>query len=215
MLGQLIEEFLQSIQELVIQITGLATNSGVARGEAGSGEVLGEIIDFFPLRESIEKYRHRPAIHGKHAHAKQVTGNAGHLTANQADHLPTRRQGPIQQLFHRHHVGDIVCQRGKVIQPVRVGNELVIMHVFRNFFVSPMEEAHIRNRLGDDLSFQFQYQAQHAMRRGMARTHVQDQLLPDNIGGRFLVSFDLLRSAGSVIRGFYFTDHGAHERQSE
>ena len=152
MLGQLIEEFLQPIQKVVIQVTGLATDAGVARGETGSGKVLGEVVDFFPFREGVEKNRHRPAIHGKNAHAEQVTGNAGHLTANQADHLPTRRQGPIQQLFHRHHVGDIVCQRGKVIQPVRVGNELVIMHVFRNFFVSPMEEPHVRDRFGDDLS---------------------------------------------------------------
>ena len=66
-----------------------------------------------------------------------------YLAAQHPQCLATLGQLPAHQLLHRTGIGDVVGQWRKVIQPVRVGHELVVMHVLRDLLVTPVEKADI------------------------------------------------------------------------
>src|SRR5207302_6306222 len=112
-----------------------------------------------------------------------MRGDSRQLAADYADELAPRWQLFIdaEQLFHCEHIGDIIRERRKVIQSIRIGNELGIGHVLGDFFVAAMQITDIRNSLGDDLTIHLQDDAQHAMRRWMRRPHVQDHLFAVNV----------------------------------
>ena len=99
--------------------------------------------------------------------------------ADHADVLAARRQilFDAEQFFHRERVGDVVGQRREIIQPVRVRDELGVGHVLGDFFVAAMQITDVRVGLGDDLAVEFEHDAEHAVRGGMRRPHVQDHLL--------------------------------------
>ena len=98
-----------------------------------------------------------------------MRGNSRQLAANDADELTARRQILFdpQKFLHSERIGDIVRQRGKIIQPIRVRDELGVSHVLGDFFIAAMQEADIRCRFGDDLAVQLEDDAQDSMRRRM------------------------------------------------
>ena len=69
--------------------------------------------------------------------------------------MASRRQFPAHQLLDRTGVGNIVGKRCEVIQPVRVGNELVVMHVLGDLLIPSMQEAHVGVGLRDDFAVEF------------------------------------------------------------
>ena len=73
-----------------------------------------------------------------------------------------------------------------------------------------MQETDVRIGLGDDFAVQFEDQAQHAMRRRMARPHVQHQLFPDDVFGHLFHRFEVSSRAGGDIWGLDFTGDSRH-----
>ena len=161
------------------QIADLAADARVAGGEARAGERLDQVVDFLALGEGVEEERHRAGVHRQRAHAEQVRGDARQLAAQHADDLAARRDGPAHELLDRERVGDVVGQRGEVIEPVRVGHELVVGHVLGDFFVAAMEVADVGHGLGDDLAVELEQDAQHAVGAGVGRPHVERQRLAE------------------------------------
>ena len=138
-----------------------------------------KIIEFFALGEGVKKDRHRAEIERHRAEPEQVRGDARRFAANRANGLAARRQFPAHQFFHRERVGDVVRKRRQIIEPIRVGNELVVLHVLGDLFVAAMEEADIGRRFGDHFAIQFEHEPQDAVRGGMRRPHVEDHFLAD------------------------------------
>ena len=155
------------------QIANLTADARVGSGETRAGQKLEEIIEFLALGEGVEKDRHRAEIERHRAQAEQMGRDARHFAADHADRLATRRQFPAHQFLDGERVGDVVRERREVIQPVRVGDELVVLHVLRDLFVAAMQIADIGRRLGDHLAIQLQDEPQNAMRRRMRRPHVE------------------------------------------
>ena len=127
-------------------VAELAADAGVGGGETGAGELLAEVVDLFPLGEGVEENGHRADVHGADADAEHVGGNAGEFAAEHAQGLAARRQRPAHQFFDGAGVGDVVGERSEVVQPVRVGHELVVVHVFRDLLVAAVEETDVRDR---------------------------------------------------------------------
>ena len=111
-------------------------------------------------------------------------------------------------------VGDVVGERREVIQPVRVGHELVVVHVLGDLFVAAMQVADVRRGLGDDLAVHLQDEPQHAVRGRMRRPHVEDQLLAEQIG-RGAGQLRGFCSARQRIRSFEFVRRESHESAAE
>ena len=131
------------------------------------------------MLEGVEEDGHGPDVHGVGPDAEEVRRNTGQLATNNPDGLAARRQLPPHEFFHRQGIGHVVGQRGKVIKPVRVGHELVVLHVLCDLLVATMQVADIGVRLGDDLTVEFEHDAQHAVSRRVGWTHVDGQGLPE------------------------------------
>ena len=129
-------------------VAELAADAGVGGGETGAGELFAEVVNFFALGHGVEENGHRADVHGADADAEHVGGKPGQFAAQHAQGLAARRQRPAHEFFHGTGVGDVVGQRREVIQAVRVGHELVVVHVFRDFLIAAVEEADVRVRLG-------------------------------------------------------------------
>ena len=123
------------------------------------------------------------------------------FAADHADRLAARRQFPAHQLLDGERVGDVVRERREVIQPVRVGDELVVLHVLRDLFVAAMQIADIRRRLGDHLAIQFEHQPQDAVRGRVRRAHVEDHLFAEIVARlRICLRLHGCGRAGRVLR---------------
>ena len=182
---------------------GLAADTGVAGRETGPGHQLHQIVNFFPLREGVEEERHRPEVHPQAADHEKVRGDAGQLAADHPDGFAAGGEFPSHEFLDRQGVGDVIGNRGEIVQPVGVGDELVVLHVLGDLFIPPVEVADLGSRLGHHLAGEFHDQAQDAMRGGMRGAHVEDQLLAHQLAG-FLQS---LSAAPQRILVFQYRRH--------
>ena len=174
-----VQEFAALLDPARRQVARNAADARVAGGEPRAGQGFDQIINLFALGEGVQENRQRADIHRERAQPEQMRGDAGEFAADDADVLAARRQVLVDpvQFFHRERVGDVVGQRREIIQPIRVGDELGVGHVLGDFFIAAMEITDVGSGLGDDLAVQFQHDAQHAVRGGMRRPHVQDHFL--------------------------------------
>ena len=197
------EEFVAELQQLLGETLGkianLASNAGVARRETRPGEKLAKIVDRLALGEGVEEDGHRADVHGVGTEAEEVGRDARHLAADRADRLAARREFPAHQLFHREGVSDVVGERSEVIEPVRVGHELVVLHVLGDLLVTAVQETDVGISLGDDFAVEFENETKHPVRRRVRGPHVENELFPDQILGRRLIALEGLGAGARVL----------------
>jgi hypothetical protein len=151
-------------------------DAGIARGEARAGEFLEQFVEFLALGETIHKHRPGARIDAEGAEAHEVRGDARELGGDDADRLTARRHLEFGEALDRDGVGHVVRERGEVVQPVRVGHELVVGHVLRDLLVAAVQVADDRVALRQDLAVEFHLQAEHAVGRRMRRAHRERHL---------------------------------------
>jgi hypothetical protein len=134
---------------------------------------------------------HAPDIDAEGAEAHQVRRDARHLRGDHADRLAARRHLELREALDRDGVGHVVGERGEVVQPVRVGHELVVGHVLGDLLVAAVQVADHRVGLGHDLAVELQLEAQHAVGRRMRRAHRE----------RHLLRLEFLRRGGGLRGG--------------
>jgi len=78
------------------------------------------------------------------------------------------------ELLDGRHVGHVVRDRRQVVPPVGVRDELVVAVGLRDLLHPAVEEADVELGLLDELAPQCEDDAQHAVRRGVGRAHVED-----------------------------------------
>ena len=138
-----------------------------------------QIINGFTLGESVEEDCHCPHVHGVGSYPEEVGGNAGQFATNGPNGLTPGRELPTHQFLDSEGVGHVVGQGSKVVQSVGVGDELVILHVFGDFFITAVQKADIRVSFGDLFAVEFEDEAKHAMGCRVRWPHVQDELFTD------------------------------------
>jgi len=84
------------------------------------------------------------------------------------------------------------------------------MHVLGDLFIAAMQVAHHRISLGDDLTVQLQHQAQHAVRGGMGRAHVQRQPFTDQVSHGLFPAFQVQRGLGGWVERFDLAGDSGH-----
>ena len=70
-------------------------------------------------------------------------------------------------------------ERGKIIEPVGIRHELVVLHVLGDFLIAAVEKTDVRHRLDDDFAVELKHEPQHAMGRRVRRAHVEHHLFPN------------------------------------
>ena len=173
-----------------------AADAGVARGEAGAGEFFEERVELLALVEGVHEHRPRAGIHRVDADAEEVGRDAGHLAGEHADRFAAGGQLEAGEFLDGDRVGDVVGERGEVVQAVRVRDELVIRHVLGDLLVAAVQVADDRVALHDLIAVELEAQAEHAVRGRVGRTHVQGHVL----------SAQFFRTGGDVADGDFLGD---------
>ena len=107
------------------------------------------------------------------AQPDQVRSNALKLHQDHTQGLGARRHIQVNQFLDRHTIRQVVAHRVHVIEAVGHHFGLLIGLGFHVLFDAGVQETDIGNAVDDDLAIQLQQQAQHAVRGGMLRAHVQ------------------------------------------
>ena len=130
------------------------------------------------ILEGVEEDGGRPEIQGVGTQPEDVRADARQLAADDPDGLTARGHVQVQQRLHRESEPDVGAQRREVVHPIGIGDELQVGAVLGDLLHAPMQVADVRHAFLDPLSVELEHQAQHAVRRGVGRPHVDG----DNVG---------------------------------
>src|SRR5207237_7040162 len=127
--------------------------------------------------ERVEEYGHRADIQCLRPQPELMADDPLDLRHDGAQELSPLRHRNVHQLLDRATIGEVVVHRADIIQPVRVGDELMVGAIFRQLLYPSMQKSHDRRGLDNPLSFQFQNYFQDAVSARVLRAHVEEQLL--------------------------------------
>ncbi len=139
-----------------------------------AGDVFVNLHDLFALAEAVEEHGHRAEIDGVRAEPHEVRSDAGQFGEQHADVLRALGNFEPDELFGRQAVAQIVRERSEIIDAVGERDRLRIRLRFAGFFDAGVQVADLRIGLQHDFAVQLENHAQHAVRRGVLRPHIED-----------------------------------------
>ena len=113
-----------------------------------------------------------------------MAGYAVQLAEDDADVLGALRYLQIKQLFDGHAVGLLCQELRQVVGPVLIADGRAVVHVLRKLLRATVHVADVRLDIDDTLTIDCQHHAEHAVRTGVLRPHVDVDI--DRIRPAFL-----------------------------
>ena len=160
--------------EAVVRLVEQAADAEGVRGEPRAAVLLENLERFFALAQAVEHRRDGADIERVRAQPQQVAGDAVQLREDHADALRARRRFHVQQLLHRQAVAQSVGDRRHVVHAVHVGIELRVGAVLGDLLHAAVQVADDALGPQDLLAVQLEDDAQHPVRGGVLRAHVED-----------------------------------------
>ena len=201
MFGKRLQKFAQAIDQRRREIAVHSPDPKIIQRQARAAELFEKVEQDFPFAERPEEHRHGPNIQGLRTQPEEMADDPLNLSHDRPDVFGPFRDRDAHQFFNGTHVGVIVRHGAHVVQAIRMRNDLHVMEPFRKLLHATVQIPHVGNGLGDSLAVQFQHHAQHAVRAGMLRSHVQQQF------GRALGRFRLItgqKDVPLILRNFAF-----------
>ena len=161
-------------------------------GQPRAAIFLEDFQNLFALAETIEDRRERADIERMRPEPEQVAGDALQFRENRAHHSRARRRFGTQQFFDGFAIAQAVRDRRDVIHAVHVRRELLIAAMFGDFFDAAMQVADDAFGLDHALAVELQLYAQHAVRGGVLRPHIEDNFVRAEHRGADVVAVDLV-----------------------
>src|SRR6476646_11803664 len=123
----------------------------------------------------MEKYGDGSQVERQRADTQEVSGDPRQFATNNSNKLAARSQLLInsKQFLNGEHVSDVIGQRCKIIQSIRVRDELGISHAFGDLFIAAVQITDVRPCPGNNLAIQLEHDAEHSMRRRMRWPHIE------------------------------------------
>ena len=182
-----IEEILHFLLEAGVGFVLQAADAESVRGQARAAIFLVDLENLFAVAEGIEQRRDRADIERVRAQPKLMAGHAVQFGQNHANVLGARRSFDVEQFLDRLAVSQAVRDRGDIIHAVDVGIEHRISAMLADLFDAAMQVADDAFEAQNFFAVEPQNHAQHAVGRGMLRSHVDDQLVgvEKRLVGRF------------------------------
>ncbi len=146
-------------------------------GEPRAAELLEEIENQLALAERVEEHRHRADVHRVRAEPQAVAGDPLQLAEDRPDVARAARHLERHQLLDRLAVADVVGGRRDVVHAVGQQDDLRPVAVLAQLLDAAMEIADDDVGVDDLLAVETQHHAQHAVRAGMLRAHVDHELV--------------------------------------
>ena len=161
--------------EAVVGFVQQPADAERVRGQARAAVFLEDVQRQLAFPHAVEQRRDGADVEGVRAQPDEVAGDAVQFGENDADRLRARRRLDAEQFFDRQAVAEAVGDRGDVVHAVHVGGELLIGPVLAEFFNAAVQVADHAVRAEDLFAVELQDYAQHAVRGGVLRPHVQDE----------------------------------------
>ena len=178
-LGEPLEELAALLDPAVGQVVAHAAEAEVVEHHARAADGLQQVEDGLAVAEHVEDHGRAQGrqVGGERAHGHQVAGDAVELADDDADELRAPRGPYAGQLLDRHDVAPLAVHAGDVLGAVRVRDVLEVGALLGDLLVAAVQVADHRDDVLDELAVQGDHEAQHAVRAGVLRAHVDDDLV--------------------------------------
>ena len=181
------EELLNLALKAFVGLVGAAADAEGVGGQAGAAILLENLENLFPVAEGIEKRRDGADVERVRAQPQHVAGQAVQLGENHANVLGPARSFDIQQFFNRFAVAQAIRHRRHIVHAIHVGIEHGVGAVLGDLLHSAMEISDYALGAQNFFAIELENHAQHAVRGGVLRAHIDDELI--GIEKSFLVLF--------------------------
>ena len=161
------------------QVVAHAAEAVVVEHHARAGELLHEVEDDLAVAEHVEDHggAQRREVGGERADRDQVAGDAHELAGDDADELRPPRDLDAGELLDRHDVGPLAVDAGEVLGAVDDRDVLEVGALLGQLLLAAVQVADDRDDVLDELAVEGDDEAQHAVRAGVLRPHVDDDLV--------------------------------------
>ena len=146
-----------------------------------AGDVLEVAQHLFALAPAVEHHRHRADVHAVRRLEQQVRRHAVELDEHHADPRRARRHVDVEQPLDRHAVDELVRQRRRVVHARHVGAALHVRELFAGLLHAGVEVTDHRLDAQHLFGVELHHQPQHAVRRRVLRTHVDDHRVVERV----------------------------------
>jgi hypothetical protein len=170
------QDLREPLQPARRQVIGQPADTAIGIGHARAGCVGQVLVDVVANGDQVQECGHRAEFHQRGRHAGQVVGQARILGHQRADIAAARRDLDSHQGLDGLAVGEVVDQRGAVIEPVDVGNQVMPGVRFALLLESPVKVAAMHVGAHDPLAVELGDDLDRAVRRRMRRADVDDHV---------------------------------------
>jgi hypothetical protein len=149
----------------------------VGDGQARPRDVLHELPQELARLDHVEEHGHGAHLHGGGTHAGEMVADPRDLAHDHANVLAPLRDLDAEELFHRGGVGEVVDEGRDVVQPVRVGDGIVVRARLAVLLEGAVEIADLHLGLDHRLAVELRKDADDPVHGRMRRTHVDVEVL--------------------------------------
>jgi len=172
---------------VVRHVVAHAAGNHVVVEHPAARDALEQIEDLFPLAEAVQQRRPGAHVQPEGGQGDQMAGDARQFRRHDAQMLGALGHFLPHHFLDRGHIGVVAAHRGQVVEAVGVDHPLLVVDALGDLLGAAVQVAQHRRHLVDDLAVGLQQQAQHAVRRGMLRAHVELEQLALDAGHVVLV----------------------------
>ena len=139
-----------------------------------AGDHLEQAQHLFTLAPAVEHHRHRADVHAVGRLEQQVRRHAVDLRHHHADPLRALGHLDVEETFDREAVDELVRERRRVVHARDVGAALHVRELLARLLHAGVQVADDRLDAQDLFGVELHHESQHAVRRRVLRTHVDD-----------------------------------------
>ena len=176
----LVDECREGAHHLVDQRVELVGHVGEQPADADEGGVhahpahqLVDVEQLLALAPRVDERRGGAEVERAGAVPEEVAGHPGELAHDHAQVLRARRHLDAEEALGGQREPEVVEQRRQVVHPVGERDALLPGVRLERLLEAGVQEADVGAALAHHLAVELEHQAQHAVRAGVLRAHVQ------------------------------------------
>ena len=170
----LVEDFFEALEPAVGQVARQTADAAVGVGDACARQCRDVLVDVIADRDEVQERRHRAQFHERGSDAGEVISDAGIFRQQRAQVAAARRDLDLHEFLDRFAVGEVVDQRGAVIQPIDVRDQVVPGVRLALLLEAAMQVAAVHVGANDALAGQLGHDLDRAVRRRVRRPDIDD-----------------------------------------
>ena len=172
-LGERLDDLADHLVELVGHVGEQTADADERRVHAHAAHQLVDVEELLAIAPRVHEGRGGAEVEGAGAVPEQMAGEPAELAHDHAQVLPAQRHLDAEQPLDREREPEVVEQRRQVVHPVRVRDALLIGVALEVLLESGVQVADVGTAFAHDLAVEVEHQAEHPVRRGVHRPHVQ------------------------------------------